>query len=51
MNDKKYQKAIELQEFIKNYIPKGWRESIGTCMFSPSITEHNYIVCEKAFND
>lgn len=27
--DKREQKALELTEFIKNYIPTGWQEPIG----------------------
>ena len=31
-----------LETFIRNYVPGGWRESIGIYMFVPRITEEEY---------
>ncbi|KKL60723.1 hypothetical protein LCGC14_2202450 [marine sediment metagenome] len=45
-----WEKAIRLEQFIKFYVPKGFREAIHVYSFSPSISEENYIAFEGAYN-
>lgn len=42
-----WEKAIQLESFIKGYVPNGWREPIRVCDFVPSITEENYTDFER----
>jgi hypothetical protein len=39
--------AMELELFIRSFIPKGWRENLQTVMFCPMITEADYISIRK----
>lgn len=48
---KTYEKAIRLSEFIKFYIPKGYREPIHIFDYVPSISESDYVVFESAYNN
>lgn len=44
-----WEKAIKLEQFIRKYVPKGYREAIGVFDFVPSITEDNYREFESAY--
>jgi hypothetical protein len=43
------EKAYKLNQFIKTYIPKGFKEAIKKFDFTPYISEENYIEFEKSF--
>jgi hypothetical protein len=40
------EEAIELEYFIKKYIPKFWKEPIGMVSFVPSILDDDFIKLE-----
>ena len=42
-------KAIKLENFIKNYIPSGWKEPIGKVMSGFSFFEEDIIEMEEDF--
>lgn len=42
-----YERAIKLEEFIRKFVPHGYREAIGVFDFVPSITSENYSDFEK----
>ncbi|MFA5154311.1 MAG: hypothetical protein WC554_17310 [Clostridia bacterium] len=45
-----WEKAIDLEQFIGNFIPKGFREPIKVFDFTPTISEQNYIYFDLCFN-
>ncbi len=45
-----WERVVKLQEFIKHYIPKGFKEAIHIYSFTPSISEEDYIAFESAYN-
>jgi len=44
---KDFEKANKLEEFIRKFIPNGFREAIGVFDFVPTITADNYSDFEK----
>jgi hypothetical protein len=44
------EKAIDLEYFIRNFIPKGFKEPIHFFDYSPSITPENYTYFEQNYN-
>lgn len=42
-------KAIRLEQFIRNYIPKGFKEAIHIYSFVPCVSEENYSVLKDAY--
>ena len=46
-----WKEAIKLEYFIKNYIPKGFREAIRVFDFVPAVTEADYIVIYGAWKN
>lgn len=46
-----WEKAIELQYFIRNYIPTGFREPIGVYSSAPYILEDDYIIFDENSNE
>lgn len=39
---------IELEHFIRQYTPTGWKESISTCCFVPCVDLRDYRLFKKA---
>ena len=46
-----WEKAIEIEQFIRNYVPKGWKEAIHVFSFAPYVTEKDYITFEDAYKN
>ena len=47
--DEKECKAIELTEFVRNFIPTGWKESIGTACYVHRFLWYEIEAIEKWF--
>jgi hypothetical protein len=45
------EKALQLESFIKDFTPKGYREPIKRFDFAPTITEENYTFIESHFKN
>jgi hypothetical protein len=43
------EKVIELETFIGNYIPKGWKEPIKSCAFVPHINVFIYATLKSCY--
>lgn len=39
---KDFEKHYELENFIRNYVPDGWKEPLHKVMFCPMVYEDNY---------
>jgi len=46
-----WQKAMELEHYIRNYTPKGFREPISKFDYAPYISDDNYTLFETAYKD
>jgi hypothetical protein len=46
-----WEKAIQLEQFIRDYTPSGYKEPIHVFDFIPSVTEVDYIVIYGAWKN
>ena len=44
-----WEQALELEHFIRNYIPEGWQGSIENAMFVPTVLEADIVTIREGY--